>query len=141
MLTTLSGIVALVMCKRDRTLVVFAVIGHHDPKLTCGEGNVFIGCIAAYNADDGWDLFAKSATGPIGKVEIRGCAAYRNGYLMVKPGSTKSATNKWPNSSAWHRAEAQPIVSPSGRTWVRMRTRSMPRRRAATSEMFIERPP
>ncbi|MBR4067226.1 MAG: right-handed parallel beta-helix repeat-containing protein [Clostridia bacterium] len=60
------------------------------PKLTCGEGNVFIGCIAAYNADDGWDLFAKSATGPIGKVEIRGCAAYRNGYLMVKPGSTKS---------------------------------------------------
>lgn len=60
-------------------------------KLTCGEGNVFTGCIAAYNADDGWDLFAKSATGPIGKVTIRSCAAYRNGYLMVKPGSTKSA--------------------------------------------------
>ena len=33
-------------------------------KLTTGEGNVFDGCIAAYNADDGWDLFAKAATGP-----------------------------------------------------------------------------
>ena len=37
-------------------------------KLTCGEGNVFRGCIAAYNADDGWDLFAKIATGKIGAV-------------------------------------------------------------------------
>lgn len=35
-------------------------------KLTCGEGNVFDGCISYCNSDDGWDLFAKSATGPIG---------------------------------------------------------------------------
>lgn len=60
-------------------------------KLTCGPGNVFIGCIAAYNADDGWDMFAKAATGEIGAVTIRDCVVYRNGYLMVKPGSAKTA--------------------------------------------------
>lgn len=37
-------------------------------KLTCGEGNVFDGCMAYNNSDDGWDLFAKSETGPIGVV-------------------------------------------------------------------------
>ena len=59
-------------------------------KLTCGSGNVFIGCIAAYNADDGWDMFAKSATGAIGAVTVRDCVAYRNGYLVVKQGSEKT---------------------------------------------------
>ena len=59
------------------------------PKLTTGEGNVFEGCIAAYNADDGWDLFAKQATGTIGPVEIRNCIAYKNGFIMVEEGSTK----------------------------------------------------
>ncbi len=58
-------------------------------KLTCGEGNVFRGCIAAYNADDGWDMFAKAGTGEIGAVEIYDSLCYRNGYLMVKPGSDK----------------------------------------------------
>ncbi len=58
-------------------------------KLTCGEGNVFIGCIAAYNADDGWDMFAKAGSGEIGAVEIYDSLCYRNGYLMVKPESTK----------------------------------------------------
>jgi len=61
------------------------------PKLTCGPGNVFIGCIAAYNADDGWDMFAKSATGQIGSVVVKDCVTYRNGYLMVKQGSIKTA--------------------------------------------------
>ncbi len=28
-------------------------------KLTIGEGNVFDGCIAYHNADDGWDLLLK----------------------------------------------------------------------------------
>ncbi len=60
-------------------------------KLTCGPGNAFIGCIAAYNADDGWDMFAKSATGAIGTVIVQDCVAYRNGYLMVKQGSLKTA--------------------------------------------------
>jgi hypothetical protein len=58
-------------------------------KLTTGEGNVFDGCISAYNADDGWDLFAKVATGSIGAVTIKNCVTYRNGYLMVKAGGTK----------------------------------------------------
>ncbi len=50
-------------------------------KLTIGEGNVFDGCVAHHNADDGWDLFAKVSTGPIGAVTIRNCVAYSNGYL------------------------------------------------------------
>ena len=51
-------------------------------KLTVAEGNVFDGCIAYNNADDGWDLFAKAETGPIGDVLIRNCVAYNNGYLL-----------------------------------------------------------
>lgn len=57
-------------------------------KLTTGEGNVFDGCIAAYNADDGWDLFAKTATGSIGAVTIKNSVAYRNGFLIVGDSST-----------------------------------------------------
>ncbi len=49
-------------------------------KLTCGEGNVFDGCVAYNNADDGWDLYAKVETGLIGAVTIRNCVAYNNGY-------------------------------------------------------------
>lgn len=48
-------------------------------KLTCGEGNVFDGCISYNNVDDGWDLYAKSETGPIGVVTIKNCIAFRNG--------------------------------------------------------------
>ena len=50
-------------------------------KLTVGEGNVFDGCIAHHNADDGWDLYAKVQTGTIGSVTIRNSIAYANGYL------------------------------------------------------------
>jgi len=50
-------------------------------KLTCGEGNVFDGCVAYHNADDGFDLYAKIETGPIGKVVIRNSVAYLNGIL------------------------------------------------------------
>ena len=50
-------------------------------KLTIADGNVFDGCIAYNNADDGWDLFAKVETGSIGSVTIRNCVAYGNGYL------------------------------------------------------------
>ncbi|MBP3310002.1 MAG: silent information regulator protein Sir2 [Ruminococcus sp.] len=49
-------------------------------KLTCGEGNVFDGCMAYNNSDDGWDLYAKTETGPIGVVTIQNCVAFRNGY-------------------------------------------------------------
>ena len=50
-------------------------------KLTVGDGNVFDGCIAHHNADDGWDLFAKVQTGSIGSVTIKNSIAYANGYL------------------------------------------------------------
>ena len=58
-------------------------------KITSGVGNVFDGCIAAYNADDGWDLFAKVATGSIGDVTIKNSVAYRNGYILIKNGGNK----------------------------------------------------
>lgn len=51
-------------------------------KLTCGVGNVFKYCVAAYNADDGWDLFSKSGTGAIGEVEIYDSVCYANGYVI-----------------------------------------------------------
>ena len=50
-------------------------------KLTIGKGNVFLGCIAHNNADDGWDLFAKVETGNIPTVVIMNCVAYANGFL------------------------------------------------------------
>ena len=62
-------------------------------KLTCGEGNVFDQCIACRNADDGWDLYAKIETGPIGQVVIRNCVAYKNGYILDEAGNEISAGN------------------------------------------------
>lgn len=50
-------------------------------KLTVGYGNVFDGCIAYRNSDDGWDLFAKSDSGNIGTVILYNCIAFENGYL------------------------------------------------------------
>lgn len=50
-------------------------------KLTVGPGNVFRGCVAHNNSDDGWDLYTKSDTGPIGPVTIDRCIAYHNGTL------------------------------------------------------------
>jgi len=65
-------------------------------KLTTGEGNVFDGCIAAYNADDGWDLFAKAATGSIGAVTIQNCVAHKNGYLMLAAAPVKKQPLQFP---------------------------------------------
>ena len=48
-------------------------------KLTCRDGNVFRYCIAYSNIDDGWDLFSKIESGPIGEVLIDRCIAYQNG--------------------------------------------------------------
>lgn len=62
-------------------------------KLTVGEGNVFDGCIAAYNADDGWDLFAKVQTGSIGVVTIQNCLAFKNGYVLDAEGKEINAGN------------------------------------------------
>ena len=54
-------------------------------KLTIGEGNSFTGCVAAFNADDGWDLYSKVETGSIGKVTIQNCLAFRNGFVIGVP--------------------------------------------------------
>ncbi len=62
-------------------------------KLTIGEGNVFDGCIAAYNADDGWDLFAKVETGAIGQAVIQNCVAFKNGYVLDENGQEVDAGN------------------------------------------------
>ncbi|GAB6086301.1 bacterial Ig-like domain-containing protein [Alkaliphilus crotonatoxidans] len=50
-------------------------------KLTAGVGNVFRGCIAHNNIDDGWDLYTKAGTGAIGPVIIEDSIAYHNGFL------------------------------------------------------------
>ena len=59
-------------------------------KLTVGDGNVFDGCIAHHNADDGWDLFAKVQSGSIGKVVIKNSVAYKNGYVLTVDGKKYS---------------------------------------------------
>ena len=67
---------------------------NHDPlgedsdgfacKLTTGVGNVFDGCIAYNNVDDGWDLYTKGDTGPIGSVTLINCIAFNNGVTSGK---------------------------------------------------------
>ena len=52
-------------------------------KLTCGEGNIFRGCISHNNIDDGWDLYTKTETGPIGIILFENCVAYNNGILST----------------------------------------------------------
>ena len=54
-------------------------------KLTAGEGNVIRSSIAHHNIDDGWDLYAKSTTGPIGAVVVEDSVAYANGWLAEEP--------------------------------------------------------
>ncbi|MDX3642566.1 CBM35 domain-containing protein [Streptomyces sp. MB09-02B] len=50
-------------------------------KLTTGPGNVFRYAVAHNNIDDGWDLYTKPDTGPIGPVTIEDSLAYENGTL------------------------------------------------------------
>ena len=50
-------------------------------KLTLGYGNIFDGCIAYRNSDDGWDLYAKEDSGNIGTVILYNCVSFENGYL------------------------------------------------------------
>ena len=80
---------------RDNLVAGCLSYGNKDPaannadgfaaKLSAGEGNVFRSCVAYGNIDDGWDLFAKIESGPIGAVLIEGCVSYANGSL---PGSS-----------------------------------------------------
>ncbi|THU39870.1 T9SS type A sorting domain-containing protein [Niastella caeni] len=61
-------------------------------KLTSGNGNVFRNCVSHHNIDDGWDLYTKSDTGPIGAVTLEGCIAHSNGILT--DGSTSGNGDK-----------------------------------------------
>ncbi len=47
-------------------------------KFTVGEGNVFDGCVAYNNCDDGWDLYARGVS--IEAVTLKNCVAYGNGH-------------------------------------------------------------
>lgn len=51
------------------------------PKLTVGPGNVFRYTVSHNNIDDGWDLYTKPDTGPIGTVTIEDSLSYENGTL------------------------------------------------------------
>ncbi|GGZ29337.1 carbohydrate-binding protein [Streptomyces poonensis] len=50
-------------------------------KLTVGPGNVFRYAVSHNNIDDGWDLYTKPDTGPIGAVTIEDSLAFENGTL------------------------------------------------------------
>ncbi|MFE0389559.1 carbohydrate-binding protein [Streptomyces bungoensis] len=50
-------------------------------KLTTGTGNVFRYDVSHNNIDDGWDLYTKTATGPIGPVTVEYSLSYGNGTL------------------------------------------------------------
>ncbi len=90
-------------------------------KLTTGPGNVFDGCISAYNADDGWDLFAKAESGPIGNVTIKNCVAYRNGFLIVRePGqgdTEQQATKKVKLSLNGQNVTGKKLSAQKGKTY------------------------
>ncbi|KWX70151.1 hypothetical protein AML91_28250 [Paenibacillus jilunlii] len=62
-------------------------------KLTIGPGNVFDKCISAWNTDDGWDLYTKTDTGPIGIVTIKNSVAYKNGQTSDGNTTTNSDGN------------------------------------------------
>jgi hypothetical protein len=50
-------------------------------KVACGVGNVFRGCIAHNNSNDGWNLYSRLELGAIGVVVIENCISYGNGIL------------------------------------------------------------
>ena len=65
-------------------------------KLTVGYGNVFDGCIAYRNSDDGWDLYTKGDSGPIGPVTLINCIAFNNGVTSGR--NTNGKPYGTPNS-------------------------------------------
>ena len=62
-------------------------------KLTTGIGNVFKGCIAYNNIDDGWDLYTKADSGAIGWVTLEDCVAFNNGITSTGIGKDSSDGN------------------------------------------------
>ena len=85
---------------------------NHDPlgedsdgfacKLTTGVGNVFEGCIAYNNVDDGWDLYTKGDSGPIGPVTLINCIAFNDGNGFKLGGEVIAVAHKVYNCIAFN---------------------------------------
>ena len=81
-------------------------------KLTVGFGNVFDGCIAYRNSDDGWDLFAKTDSGNIGQVILYNCVAFENGYLEYTQRDNNKFFPTWSGAKSESVDEnKQPIIT------------------------------
>lgn len=74
-------------------------------KLTIGFGNVFDGCIAYRNSDDGWDLYAKTDSGNIGTVIMYNCVAFENGYLEYTRDECNSLFPSYNKNMSYHTGE------------------------------------
>ena len=74
-------------------------------KLTVGFGNVFDGCIAYRNSDDGWDLYAKTDSGNIGTVIMYNCVAFENGYLEYTRDECNSLFPSYNKNMSYHTGE------------------------------------
>ncbi|MCZ4121057.1 carbohydrate-binding protein [Streptomyces sp. H39-S7] len=62
-------------------------------KLTSGPGNVFRYDVSHHNIDDGWDLYTKTDTGPIGPVTIEDSLSFSNGTLSDGTQNTNGDRN------------------------------------------------
>ena len=58
-------------------------------KFAIGVGNVFDGCVAHHNCDDGWDLYERGVTTE--SILLKNCVAYENGHNL--DGSIKGNGN------------------------------------------------
>lgn len=95
----ISGTGAETFEKWPHDNLIYACVSHdnRDPaennadgfaaKITVGDNNVFDSCVSYHNIDDGWDLFAKIESGPIGAVTIQNSIAYGNGSLSDGSGN------------------------------------------------------
>jgi hypothetical protein len=57
-----------------------------------GVGNKYIGCVAAYAGDDGWDHFLRVGEGPGGDIYYENCIAYGNNANGFKLGGEGQPT-------------------------------------------------
>ena len=87
-------------------------------KLTSGPGNVFRGCVAHNNTDDGWDLFTKRATGPIDPVIIDQCVAYAPRQALGRQARDASASARALASAFAFSAASRPSTSSASVGWM-----------------------
>lgn len=76
-------------------------------KLTCGNGNEFLRCVSHHNIDDGWDLYTKSDTGPIGTIYFEDCISHSNGSLTNGSSSGNGDKNGFKLGSSAHNINHQ----------------------------------